>query len=122
MSTVLPNGLVVTVSRHAADRWHERIEPDQPHWTAFQRAEADLSNSVELPRILARKFFPRSRLRGRSVSIRVTSRAAFILRRSHVLTVLPFSEDGIACLLVWTLTDTLPTEHPCWDEWESWEG
>lgn len=116
MSVVLPDGTLVAVSKHAAQRWHARIAPDHPFEAAFQEAEHELSHAIPVPRFLFHQFFPASAAPPRRMSFYATAKVIFLVQGGGVLTLYPFSEEALICVIVWALMKQLPQEYPIWVE------
>ena len=113
MSALMPDNSFLVITPHAAERWRERIDPKAPEGKAVPHAEANLSGAFEIPRILMRRFYPAA-IFSRSMRFYGTSRAVFIVCSNRVISVFPFSEEGVACVLVWVLTESFPADFPCW--------
>lgn len=102
-------------TRHAAERWQQRIE-DVPIGIAFRHLVEDAESGIPIPTWIAKKFHPfilRKRKQRRSDFL-VTPRSMIVLQQGTMVTVLPFSFEAYICVLVWKLFGCLPLEHPEW--------
>lgn len=116
MSVRMPDNRFLLVTRHAVQRWSQRIEPEVSGGRGVPYIEAELSKAILVPNSLVRRFYPTSTIR-RHLRYYGTSKALFVVQSNgKVMTVYPFSEDGLFCVLIWSVMDCLPTDIPCWSQ------
>jgi len=102
-------------TRHAAERWRERIE-DVHLGLAFRKLEDAADVGILIPRRLAWKFHPvlgQHKMKRRA-DFYVTPKAMIVVYQNKMVTVLPFSFEAYVCILVWKAFGCLPLEYPEW--------
>jgi len=102
MSVILPDGSMTGISRHAADRWCERVDPECPRPSAFTQAETELRQAVQIPLAQARQHFPDKGYHA-GTTFYATRRALFLLQDGYVLTII-----GLKTRVGQALTRVLP--------------
>lgn len=50
------------------------------------------------------------------MSFYATAKVIFLVQGGGVLTLYPFSEEALICVIVWALMKQLPQEYPIWVE------
>ena len=86
MSVILPDGTLTGISRHAADRWCQRIDPECPLPSAFTQAETELRRAIRVPLAQARRYFPEQNFHA-GTTFYATHRALFLIQDGYVLTI-----------------------------------
>ena len=91
------------VTRHAVDRWRERVG------LPLGLLQPGLADAVDVPGRfigphIARRWTNRTDPRARGTSYRCSSSAVYIVWREKVLTIIDLEVDDLASVLVWTMT------------------
>ena len=99
------------VTRHACERWLQRIEDVGDTWTARNHILRAVHRSIIIPNRLASEIWvPKfqegltSKHRRHGFRYRFTSKAVLITGGNRILTVIDVSHDVLATILVWQMT------------------
>jgi hypothetical protein len=102
------------VKIHACEMWVERIEPDAAltTWQARHRILRAMGRAFLIPnRLAGRRWVPKWHPDGDRTKRLTGSRYYFhpkailiVGSRTHVITVLPCTQDDLATVLIWTIT------------------